>query len=442
MNPFLQQLQNAGVVGAGGAGFPIYMKLDCRVDTLIANGAECEPLLNKDQVLMQHDSQALIKGMEMVMGQVGAQHGIIGVKKKNTQTVAQLKAVLPASISLLEMEDTYPAGDEAELIYRATGKRIPAGGLPKDIGIVVSNVESLINAYYANNHQPVTETMVTVHGEVEMPFTARLPIGMNYAEAIALAGRITCDEYVIIEGGPMMGSVTRDLSKPLTKTSSGLLILKATSRVAQIKQRSDQQVVKVARSACDQCGQCTALCPRALLGYPVDPRKAMRVAQIAEEQHALAAQLCCGCNLCTMWSCPEGTDPQRICSLAKKGLGQQNLLRTPENLQFLTVDVHPLKAFRGVSTARLMRRLEVLDYYQRPVKYLSTLPAVKRVTIPLHQHIGRAAESIVEVGQRVNKGDMIAKAAEGSLSVAMHASISGRVVSIADAIVIERDSEH
>ncbi|KHT64400.1 NADH dehydrogenase [Photobacterium gaetbulicola] len=442
MNPFLQQLQNAGVVGAGGAGFPIYMKLDCQVDILIANGAECEPLLNKDQLLMQQDSHALIQGMAMVMEQIGAKRGIIGVKKKNSQTICALKELLPTNITILELEDTYPAGDEVELVYRATGERIPAGGLPKDIGIVVNNVESLINAYWAKQNQPVTETMVTVHGEVEHPFTARLPVGMSYADAIALAGRITCDDYVIIEGGPMMGSLTCDINKPLTKTSSGLLVLKADSRVAKIKQRSDQQVIKIARSACDQCGHCTALCPRSLLGYPIDPRKAMRVALVANEQHALAAQPCCGCNLCTMWSCPEGADPQRVCSLAKKGLGQQNLMRTPEQLQSLTQDVHPLKAFRSVATSRLMRRLEVLDYYQHPAGYLSDIPTVKRVVIPMSQHIGRPAEPIVQVGQMIEKGEMIAKPAADSLSVAMHASISGRVVSVAENITIESVNNH
>ncbi|MCQ1059649.1 SLBB domain-containing protein [Photobacterium sp. ZSDE20] len=441
MNPFLQQLQSAGVVGAGGAGFPIYMKLNCHVDTLIANGAECEPLLNKDQFLMLQDSQALIKGMEMVMAQVGASRGIIGIKKKNSQTITTLRPLLPASISILEMEDTYPAGDEVELVYRATGQRIPAGGLPKDIGIVVNNVESLINVYWASQDKPVTETMVTVHGEVERPFTARLPVGMRYADAIALAGRITCDDYVIIEGGPMMGSVTRDVFKPLTKTSSGLLILKAQSRVAKIKERSDAQAVKIARSACDQCGQCTALCPRALLGYPVDPRKAMRAALMADTNHAQAAQPCCGCNLCTMWSCPEGADPQRICRLAKQGLGAQNLMRSPQQLQANTLQVHPLKAYRGVATSRLMRRLEVLDYYQRPAEYLQNFPVVKQVSISLQQHIGRPAESIVEVGQQVKKGDMVARAAADSLSVAMHASIDGQVISVSDQIVIEGTGE-
>ena len=125
-------------------------------------------------------------------------------------------------------------------------------------------------------------------------------------------------------------------------------------------------------------------------------------------------------------------------SLAKKGLGQQNLMRTPEQLQTLTQDVHPLKAFRGVATSRLMRRLEVLDYYQHPAGYLSDIPTVKRVVITMSQHIGRPAEPIVQVGQMIEKGEMIAKPAADSLSVAMHASISGRVVSVAENITIER----
>ncbi|WP_264876495.1 4Fe-4S dicluster domain-containing protein [Vibrio agarivorans] len=437
MTPFLQQLRDAGVVGAGGAGFPVYMKLNCSVDILIANGAECEPLLNKDQMLMQHESDALIKGMEIAMDCIGATQGIVAIKKKNSLTIQTLKPLLPKSISILEMEDTYPAGDEAELIYRATGMRIPAGGLPKDIGVVVNNVESIINVYWASIDKPVIETMVTVHGEVAHPYTAKLPIGMSYADAIAIAGGVTCDDFVIVEGGPMMGSVTTDINKPLTKVSSGLLLLKADSRVAKIKQRSDAQVIKMARSACDQCGQCSALCPRALLGYPVDPRKTMRVALVADSEHALAGQACCGCNLCTMWSCPEGVDPQRVCSLAKRGLAEQKLSRTAEQLQAQTKEVHPLKPYRGVSTSRLMRRLEVLDYYGRTVEYIADTVIPKQVAISLQQHIGRAAQAVVSVGQNVNKGDVVAQAAADSLSVAMHASVSGKVVKVDHQVVIE-----
>lgn len=438
MNLFLQQVQQAGVVGAGGAGFPTYMKLDCDVDTVIINGAECEPLLNKDQVLMQNDSAALIGGIKQVMAHVGASQAIIGIKKKNAHTIDCVKACLTAGISILEMDDIYPAGDEVELVYRATGKRIAAGGLPKDIGIVVLNVESIINIYHCSQNMPVTETMVTVHGEVSAPYTASLPIGMSYADALALAGQITCDDYIIIEGGPMMGSVTRDLSKPIVKTSSGLLVLKADSRIAQIKLKSDQQVLKAARSACDQCGQCSAMCPRGLLGYPIHPQKVMRTLQAQEQDsYALAAQACCGCNLCTMWSCPEGIDVQRVCSITKRSLSSNNMMQSPAQLQATSTDVHPLKAYRGVSTKRLMQRLEVTNYAQRYAQYRPLTETIRRVSIPLSQHIGRPAEPIVQVGQQVSKGQMIAKPFEQSLSVAMHASIAGKVTSIANEIVIE-----
>ncbi|WP_413113851.1 4Fe-4S dicluster domain-containing protein [Thaumasiovibrio sp. DFM-14] len=438
MKPFLQQLQHGGVVGAGGAGFPTYIKLDCQVDTVIANGAECEPLLNKDQVLMQLHHESLIKGMLLAMAEVGATTGIIGVKKKNTQTIKMLKPHLPSNITLLEMEDVYPAGDEVELVYQATGKRIPAGGLPKDIGIVVNNIESIINTYHASQNVPVTHSMVTVHGEVETPYTADLPIGMSYREAIALAGDILCDDFVVIEGGPMMGSVTTDLSKPITKISSGLLVLRADSRLAKIKQRSDKQVVKMAKSACDQCGQCSVMCPRGLLGYPINPQKVMRTLQTSMDiSHAMASQGCCGCNLCTVWSCPEGLDPSRVCGLTKQALGANKRLQPPAALQAAMGDIHPLRAYRGVATKRLMRRLEVLKYYDKVADFRADIPAVERVIIPLSQHIGRPAEPIVSVGDMVTKGQMLAKPASDSLSVAVHASIDGQVVSVGGDITIE-----
>ncbi|MCW8327773.1 SLBB domain-containing protein [Photobacterium sp. SDRW27] len=440
MNPLLQQIQHGGVIGAGGAGFPTYVKLDCQVEMVLANGAECEPLLYKDQVLMQRWAKELCGGMLIAMKQVGAARGVIGIKKKNADTIACLQAHLPAGIELLLMEDVYPAGDEVELVYQATGKRIPSGGLPKEIGVMVNNVESFINVFRAAQGVPVTETMITVHGEVRNPYTAWLPIGLSYREAIELAGGMTCSDFIVVEGGPMMGSVTDNLEQPITKVSSGLLVLPRTSRIAKIKTRSEQDLRRIGKSSCDQCSQCTSMCPRNLLGYPVQPHMAMRSLQVSGANnlsYALAAQACCECNLCTMWSCPEGLDPSRVCATTKRALRDEQKLLSPAQLQAKTKDVHPLRDYRGVPTKRLVRRLELADYALTKAEYRECELKVSHLEIPLSQHIGRPAIATVKVGDSVKKGQMIGQPAPDALSVAVHASLDGVVTAVGEKVVIE-----
>ncbi len=440
MDQFLQKIQDGGVIGAGGAGFPTYVKLDCQADIVIANGAECEPLLNKDQVLMQRWAPALIGGMLLAMHQVGADRAVIGIKKKHADTITVLRTVLPANIDLLEMDDVYPAGDEVEMVYEATGKRIPSGGLPKDIGVMINNIESFINLFHAAQGIPVTDTMLTVHGEVKLPFTAWLPVGMSYEEVIALAGGITCDDFVVIEGGPMMGSITVDLSKPITKVSSGLLVLRRDSRIATIKIRSEADIRRIGKAACDQCSICSSMCPRNLLGYPVHPHLAMRALQVSANDNtslALAAQPCSACNLCTMWSCPDGLDPSQICVTTKRDLGQHNLLLSPAQLQAKTSAVHPLRDYRKIPTKRLMQRLELLQYNHKTADFIEPVLSLRKVSIPLSQHIGVPAVPVVKVGDQVFKGQLIGAAMAQSLSVSVHASLAGTISEISNYVVIE-----
>lgn len=455
MDTLLKQVQDGGVIGAGGAGFPSYVKLDCQVEWVLANGAECEPLLYKDQVLMQRWAHELFGGMLLAMKQVGASRGVIGIKKKNTDTIAVLEAILPQGIELCLMEDVYPAGDEVELVYAVTGKRIPSGGLPKEIGVMVNNIESFINMFRAAQGIPVTDTMITVHGSVLKPYTAWLPVGITYQQAIDLAGGATCGDYVVIEGGPMMGSVTQDLTRVVTKISSGLLVLPSDSRVARVKMRSDDEVLRIGKAACDQCSMCSSMCPRGLLGYPIKPHLAMRALQVSGSDNlpnALAAQACSGCNLCTMWSCPEGLDPSRVCGITKRVLRDNEQLLSPLQLQAQTTAPHPMREYRGVPTKRLVRRLELTDYIYTKADFIeidALLQAstsqnrtprvvIEEVQIPLSQHIGKPATAVVKIGDFVKKGQVVGQADPQALSVSVHASIDGIVTEVSQYIVIKR----
>jgi len=162
----LARIEDHGVVGAGGGGFPTAVKLTAKVPTVIVNGAECEPLLHKDKELMYQLGAPMLGGLETVMRLVSAEQGIIGIKNKYTAVQEALAPRLPAGVRILPLRDTYPAGDEYLLVYDATCRVIPPGGLPKDVGAVVVNVETLVNI---GLDRPVTHKYLTVAGAVRTP---------------------------------------------------------------------------------------------------------------------------------------------------------------------------------------------------------------------------------------------------------------------------------
>jgi Na+-translocating ferredoxin:NAD+ oxidoreductase RnfC subunit len=439
MANLLEAVKQAGVVGAGGAGFPTYQKLDAKASVLIANGAECEPLLNKDQVVMQHYTDELLAGMQLAMTQVGATEGLLGLKEKHVHSIEVLTPKLPANIRLLKMPNVYPAGDEIELIYEATGQRVPQGGLPKEIGVVVQNVETLMNVYRASQGRPVTHTMITVHGSVAEPYTDWIPIGCTMAEALEMAGGATVDDYVVVDGGPMMGPMVEDMSTLLTRTSSGVIVIPRDSHLAKRKMTPERAYKRIGKSGCDQCSLCTEMCPRYLLGYPIKPHLVMRSLLTTGEMSdtlTVNAQACCECNICSLWSCPEQLDPSNICVSTKRDLRANDALLSPAQLQNLTTDVHPMRDYRGVPTARLIRRLGLNHYDKTKAPFVDRKYAPSKVTIPLQQHIGAPAVATVKPGAKVSCGDLIGKAPDGALGVSIHASINGTVSTVDSNVTI------
>lgn len=205
-----------GVVGAGGAGFPTHVKMQARAECFILNAAECEPLLHKDKELLQHHTAQIIAGMKIARDMVGASRCVIGVKNKYEQVIAKLEKALPKGFEVMPLRDTYPAGDEFILVYDVTGRVIPPGGLPLDVGCVVNNVETMLNL---GGDGPVTHKFLTVVGAVPNPCTIRVPVGISIREAIDAAGGPLPPEYAVILNGVMMGKLCTDLSTPVTKTT-------------------------------------------------------------------------------------------------------------------------------------------------------------------------------------------------------------------------------
>ncbi|MEK6236881.1 MAG: SLBB domain-containing protein, partial [Planctomycetales bacterium] len=208
----LNQIRSAGVVGAGGAGFPTYKKLDAQVEHVIANGAECEPLLQKDRESMLREPDAFIRGLEIMRKLTGAREVTIAVKKKNEDVVEGMQdQALAAGFKTLVYPDVYPAGDEFVLVYEISGRQIPPGGIPLSVGCVVDNVETIINIARAMDGEPVTDKYVTVTGAVGEALTTIVPVGTSIADCIELAGGLTCENPVVLTGGVMMGGLTHNL---------------------------------------------------------------------------------------------------------------------------------------------------------------------------------------------------------------------------------------
>ena len=434
-------LRENGIVGAGGAGFPTYAKLDRRADTIILNCAECEPLLKLHQQLLQQYSQEILNTFHIIGEAVGAREIIIAVKKAYKKTIEAIHTCISdyPGMRLGLLDEIYPAGDEIVLIYEVTGKVVRPGGLPIESGIAVFNVETVYNIYRAIEHQtPTIDKIVSVAGEVEHPVTVRVPLGCRMDEAVKLAGRITTEDPVYFIGGPMMGFIG-SASMPVTKTTNAILVLPGDHSIVQKKNRKASIDIKRAAASCCQCTMCTDLCPRSQLGHPVNPAEFMRAATCRDLQKPgifLNTMFCSSCGLCEMYSCMQSLSPRSLMTDYKNGLRAQGV-KPPENAAVRPVEES--RQYRKVPMHRLMARLD-LSRYHKPAPLNNERVKMDNVKLLLSQHIGAPALSCVSKGDIVTTGQVIAKPAEG-LSVAIHASIDGKVMAVTDKYVIIKNQE-
>ena len=428
-------IRENGIVGAGGAGFPTYMKIDGRAETLILNCAECEPLLTLHRQLLASCARQILEALAKVKETVGASRAVVGVKKEYRETVEALERVLPdfEGISLHLLDSAYPMGDEVVLIYETTGKVVRPGGLPIEEGIAVFNVETMYNIHRAlAERKPVTEKLVTVTGETGHPVTVRMPLGASLKDCIRAAGGARREDTVCLVGGPMMGSV-KAVDSPVTKTTNAVILLPKDHPLIRRKDQNPSIGLKRAASSCCQCQTCTDLCPRHALGHPIEPHRFMRAAANRDFQDAapyINTLFCSSCGLCELYSCPQGLSPRSLMAQYKAGLRKAGV-RVPENR--IPASVQETREYRKVPEARLAARLGLGAYEApAPLKAYSgeeTAERVEQVTLPLSQHIGAPAVPVVKVGDHVEKRQMIAAAAEG-LSVPIHASVTGRVIRV------------
>jgi Na+-translocating ferredoxin:NAD+ oxidoreductase RnfC subunit len=434
MSQLPQQLKSCGVVGAGGAGFPTHVKARSQVEYLLANGAECEPLLHKDYELMVHEAAAIVQGGALMRVSTGAKHARFGIKKKNAAAVDAISAQLKGTdMDTVLLGDFYPSGDEYELVHIATGRLIPPAGIPLAVGCVVSNVETLLNVARAADGKPVTRKFVSINGAVKRPSSFWAPIGITFRELIEHAGGPTDADFGFFVSGIMMGKLSFDLDDVVTKTTCGLIVLPRDHYLITRKDRTQQSMNRIGKSACDQCSYCTEFCPRYLLGYNVQPHKVMRSLGFSSTGAALwnqSAELCCACGLCTLYACPEDLFPKETCDQAKADMRAAGNKYVQDDEPM----VHPMKDSRRVPLSMLRKRLKV-EQYEAETPYDSRDIPFSQVKILLKQHAGATAHAVVVTGDRVKVGQRVADVRDDELGAAIHASISGTVSVVSPASI-------
>ena len=430
-------MKESGIVGAGGAGFPSYAKLADGADTLVINGAECEPLLYTDYILLLKEMPMVLAGIAATIEYAKIPRALLCVKE---HTAKRLKLIdgtkLADKIILKTLPDVYPMGDEIGLIYQATQRVVKPGNLPISAGVIVYNVETMYNVGAALKFSTkLTMKWLTIAGDVPEAIVTRVPIGTPIADVLERHDIVVPEGYSVVDGGPSMGKVIDHETAVVTKTTKGLLILPNSIPAMESKFIDGAKSIARAETACCQCTRCTDMCPRHLLGYPLEPHKMVRTAKGAAEvlpEMVLTATLCCGCGVCETLACCQGISPRAVINEYKALLGKNKMRYVAKN------DVEPAeeREYRMIPSERWASVLGVAKYDKLP-KYVGEDCDFSRVEIYLRQHIGAPSVAIVKDGDRVEKGDKIADSAEG-LSLPQYASVSG-IVTVCDGTKIRID---
>ena len=432
-------IREAGVVGAGGAGFPTHVKAQSRVSLVIANGAECEPLLATDKSIMANMADEVLSGLRLMMEATGAARGVVTTKAHYRECIAALRPLAAGKkgMELFLLDDFYPSGDEHVLVHEVTGRVVPEGGIPLAVDVVVNNVATLTWVHHAMQGRPVTRKSLTVTGSVACPGIYRAPVGTRIDRVLEAAGGPTCSSWAVVNGGPMMGPLTEP-GLPMTKTTSGLIVLPTDHPLVRSRLRLSTIHNKMTLAACCQCRACTDLCPRYLLGHELEPNKYMRTVMHSSESRAsevTQAFLCSQCNVCEAYACPMGLSPrfmmgEGMAKLRSDGVKSPHH-KSPERAR-------RAQGWTRVPVSRLKARLG-LARVATPPPGVPVPVETDRVEILLKQHIGAPARAVVSSGQSVREGDLVGEIPEGAMGARVHASIDG-VVRLVDQgrVVIER----
>lgn len=437
MHELRQLMKDTGLVGDGGAGFPSYAKLAEGADTLIVNGSECEPLLYTDYILMKREMPMILAGIQAVIWNLGIRRALFCVKEHTANRLSiQDGDVLGKNIFVKVLPNVYPIGDEVSLIYQSTGRIVRPGNLPISQGIIVYNVETMYNLGRAVKFfEPVTMKWLTVSGDVPEPRVYRVPIGTPVADLFERLGIEVDEDHVVIDGGPSMGKIINHNIAEVGKTTKALIVLPKNTRAVESKTLNERLAVTRAETACCQCTRCTDMCPRALLGYPLEPHRMVRTAMGAAEampEMVLTATLCCGCGICENLACSQGISPRVVINNYKALLAKNKMKYVADE----DVLAKPERDYRMIPTVRWAKDLGV-NMFDKVATWGGELRDFDRVELALGRYIGIPSTPVVSDGAIVHVGDIIASASSG-LSIPQHASMHGRVTVTDKKIIIDK----
>ena len=286
-------VKEAGITGMGGAGFPTHVKLSGAVgkaDTIILNGAECEPYITADHRLMLERGKAVIGGARFIMKALGLKEATIGIEGNKLDAVEHLKSLLPngdTSIHVETLKTRYPQGAEKQLIQRVTGREVPPGGLPADVGCTVFNVATAAAIYDAvTEGKPLTHRNVTITGgAIERPMNVNAPIGTPVEHLIKMAGGFKTQPQRLLMGGPMMGNPQYDLTAPMFKGTNCILALTDAEAAIQDTEQT-----------CLRCGRCVNACPMHLMPLYMHMYAEKRAWHELEGYNIMDCMECGSCN--------------------------------------------------------------------------------------------------------------------------------------------------
>ena len=305
-------VQRAGVVGLGGAAFPTHVKLappsDFKVETVILNGAECEPYLTTDHRIMVEYPERVHLGVRIMLKTLGAKRAVIGVERNKPDAIEALRRTLPADIdvTVLPLTVKYPQGAEKMLIRAVTGTEVPSGKLPVSVGVVVQNVGSAASiGEVFDSGLPLVERIVTMSGlGIKRPANLIVPVGTKLRDLVAMCGGLTDDAAEILFGGPMMGLAQSNVDAPVLKGTTGVVVL------------TQEDVRQRHAYPCIHCGSCLDACPMFL-----NPQQLGELARASryEDMEALHLADCMLCGSCA-YVCPSSIPLAQLFQASKLAL--------------------------------------------------------------------------------------------------------------------------
>lgn len=301
---FIKAIRDSGSVGLGGAGFPTYVKLNCPedsgVDTLVVNGAECEPYITSDYRAFMEDGEKIVAGIRIILEKLGLKRAVIGIEADKPQAIKKMRSLTEKddNISVVSLKSLYPQGAEKVLIYNTTGRVVEAGKLPMAAGCIVINCSTVAFIYdYIKTGIPLIKRRITVDGPiVNKPANLIVPVGIRIKDILETANVRKQPDRVLM-GGPMMGTCIYDENTPVSKTNNAVLLFADTKPSAT--------------TACIRCGRCVNACSMGLMPTELEHAYDAKDAELLEK---LNINLCMNCGACT-FVCP-----------AKRNISEKNQL--------------------------------------------------------------------------------------------------------------------